>query len=398
MLQSIPNELIELIASFLHREDLSALRLVNRLLSSASTVAYATQWLRELHFDFSHRSLLRVDYIAQHGTLRHFPKRMIVNDLDQKHPLGLQSDWSRDEFGRIDTASTIFASFRRSLQGLARCRSFVIYDYYIPGFAGWTITFTAMDAVQVLLSCVVDLPVQEFIIDFRNAPPPDPKELSRDLVKTASFRDIWGQQLKLLGLGWFIGDVGLDNNDSEELMELSVDLVTASANAHTLILDGGGELYDRFLARLTEATILAPAKKLRLGFAFDDEEFVPETLVQHDILSAFLRRFSSTLTSVSLSEIRISDGSWGDILKLLRTEFVQLYRVELQSTIGFGDDGVQRLQFPCSHLKQLISGFGEVFCKSRDDDEKALTAFTFEGKDMPKALNFLEDTLRDAED
>lgn len=319
MLDTLVAEVVEHILGFLDdRLDLFAVRLVCRQLCSKSFQTFATTWFNTINSDLSQRSLCRLEKIAKHEALRSFPYHLHIGAGKQPYsdsPLGLGNQWIRTDSGCLDTSSIIIANFRNWLANkLVNCRSFEVTDTCgrCPEQNGTSISLSPADAIQLLFAATAGLPVRAFRINLHRAPSIlYPSQLSPSTIKPGQFGGAWASNLQDLELVWDL--------ERDDIHEMALEMIVKATNLRRLRLGWhNSDASQHFFHSLGKVAKLPQIRELRL-----------DTLgsITQATLLGFLSRLQDSLTSLSLSRVHLSSGSWSTIFRELATILPHLEQI-----------------------------------------------------------------------
>ncbi|KAI0123664.1 hypothetical protein BJ170DRAFT_639954 [Xylariales sp. AK1849] len=321
MLEHLPSELVELVASFVDDLDILNLRQCCRQLHKKTWPAFGTAFFYFVPLDFCLEPLDRLRRIAFDENLRTFVHALRVGEICRgchnppSHPLGLGHQWSREPSGCLDTSSALIAGFKNMLTDrLVRCRAVSITDSCgnLPEQEGTDTSLSTTDVVYILLSAVSGVPFKSFRLDFKRMQPlMNPYQLPRRVVDSAIFRTSWAASLKDLRLGWYL--------KQDDLFAIAIQLVTEARALRSLQLDWSlSRSSPAFFRQLAGTPELPSVTHIRLSALRD---------MTSEILTSFLSRFKHSLQCLEISFTYLVSRDWSKVFSAWVHAFPHLQSV-----------------------------------------------------------------------
>jgi hypothetical protein len=326
----LPVELVEQITDNLSKiQDILALRLVCRDLLAKTWATFCETFVATLETDLSTEDMQQIRILASQDKLRGYVKTLSIsarewtpqfpsdkNALEmewtaseQKSVFGRGHQWPRSDTGYLEGNIPLIADLGNLLATrFVNCKSFRVHDAendypqtpYSKDF------ITSADTVSILLRIIATYKIEVifFEINFgwgRSLAHLDPMRINTNQWAFEPSQAAWNRSLEALHLTF--------PRFSSEHHPLAIELITAAKSLRSLKLGiDMSHNQDHFLRSLAQNRFSAPLKELVLFTVHTSEE----------ALVGFLQSCSGTLSSITLCQARLSEGSWRSILRILR--------------------------------------------------------------------------------
>ena len=307
---ALPTELIELITSHMHNEDVLSLRLVCRDLSQKAARSVNPKAFKTLRTDLSLTSLEKLKQISQHENFRHR-----VQSLEIKGPSCPSYRSRLKSVLRSPRASPRGTETLLNIlqNGLVNCRSFRICYNFRPRNVSQN-----SNAIAVLFDIIAKsgLPIQSFELTFSFAEP---------TMRMGRLKEMH-QHLPRFRQGWaHLQDLTLQHNILPKNVDWTAGVIICAVNLQKLTLypskqpaphsSGSIDAINGFstLIKLLSDTKLQPVlKELSLSGAY----------VREEDLSRLVLHYQNTLRAFSLRHISmIGGGTWASAFGSWKSRF-----------------------------------------------------------------------------
>ena len=301
---SLAVEMVELLASFLERTDLSSLRLVCQELYRKTLQHFSRKFLATVKTDLTPQSLQKLHDISRSDHLAHNVK--LLHIVNNGCDLGRGFQWDRHASGRLNVPVAGVDLLQSILvRNLVNCRSF-----YVDGFdevEGEQSTEFLLpgDAIGIILAIVSEtgLAIQSLTIDT------GPKE-KRGSGRLATRRiTIPLSHPETFMTGWtHLEELILSCKITSDQQDWLVDLIWHAPRLRKLHLGFDHDHVDSLLERFVSARLCPQLEELSLRCVY----------VTAKIFCHFILLYSATIRALSLDFVTLQDGgTWNLTLKHL---------------------------------------------------------------------------------
>ncbi|PYH75733.1 hypothetical protein BO82DRAFT_297963 [Aspergillus uvarum CBS 121591] len=316
-LDEFPTELMDLIASFLDKPALCALRLTCSTLERAAKYQFGRIGLHTLHTDLSKLSLLAMDELANTCRLNQHVKKISIGSATGD-VLGYGFIWYRDilenEYLNFLRSSDGFLKLRAVLKKFPDCQSFHISLSNQPDSGPWTDCLSPSDAVTLVLHLIPCMarPVESFSCSYSDwdkhtAGIIDPRRFCPHTFQVARFSLCWSTLTELCLLAQ-VKDV--------LVADFVHELIDQAPNLKKLELGcGGGEGVAALFQLLGQEGSNMELEVLKLSGV---------VVISGQDLQNFLLATRNSLRILELRVVRFETGLWETALESLMHEFPAL--------------------------------------------------------------------------
>jgi hypothetical protein len=315
MLDDLAPELVQHVASFLDKRDLSSLRLVCRRLAATTSRHFADIEFGTLSISFSRASLNRLESIANHEAFQRSVRKLLVrpsaDDLDDPGPHKIEII----ELDDIDSKLKI--SLRRNVETLhclltnmmTRCKSFEI---------------TGEGPRSIRSVCLITLSLRDLIPHVLGLPTIESFRIC--LNGDEPFHNM--HLMTVLDILIFLMPQTLSLSWTETQMDsywLETNMVTSAGNIQEVTLDSNSLFtIEAFIDVISSEISKYDIKRLTL------RNVLP---FLRDVLSKLLYRFGESLESVTFISMTLEPEHWGDLIANLRADFPLLTEITRQDCL-----------------------------------------------------------------
>ncbi|RAH65438.1 uncharacterized protein BO66DRAFT_475095 [Aspergillus aculeatinus CBS 121060] len=318
----LPTELMDLIASFMDKPALCALRLTCSTLERAAKYQFGRIGLHTLHTDLSKLNLLAMDELAETCGLNQHVKKISIGSATG-NTIGYGFIWYRDilenEYLNFLHSSNGFLKLRAVLKKFPNCQSFHISLSNQPESGTWTDCLSPSDAVTLVLHLIPSMarPVESFSCSYpdfnkHSAGVIDPRRFCPHTFHVVRFGLCWSTLTELCLLAQ-VKDAHLAGFVHE--------LIDQAPNLKKLDLDcGGGEGVDALFQLLGQEGNNMKLEVLQLSGVVG---------ISGQDLQSFLLTNRNSLRILELRTVRFDAGLWETVLESLMREFPVLKELTL---------------------------------------------------------------------